>query len=111
MSGWYKDGKYIDTSETPWGESYGSSSTDIQAALEIARRATDVERERCLALIESLYVGMDPARYVPVDSHLQVARNTLVNVGMSIAGGDAGPHSDAALAWRRRVTGDTDDSV
>lgn len=72
----------------------------VPAALDIARRATNVERERCLSEIEALYADWrnveDPGTVLLV----------LRTAGERIAGGDVGPHSDAALAWRRRVTGE-----
>lgn len=81
-------------------EAYGSLVT---TQLDIAKRATAVERERCLSEVEALYADWsiveDPGTVLLV----------LRTIGERIAGGDAGPHSDAALAWRRRVTGVSDD--
>jgi cell division septum initiation protein DivIVA len=82
--------------------------TDVARDLDIAKRATAVERERCLSLVEALYVDFDIDGQTNAQESLvcSSACRALVNVGMSIAGSDAGPHSSEALAWRTRVTGE-----
>lgn len=90
-------------------QSFGNAFdfSDTRAALDIVKRATAVERQRCLDEIESL------AHTYPVGGypHDDVARSVLIDIGVIIAGGDAGPHSDEALAWRLRVTGDDVEKV
>lgn len=86
-----------------------AETSDVAASLDIAKRATAVERDRCLSLVETLYVDLDPSTtdVYAIEIARNVQRVALVNIGMSIAGGDAGLHSVEALAWRTRVTTDT----